>query len=252
MFSDTHHAVRAVGPRAGGVGVSAVVLHHRVECVVLSAAAAAAQQRLQGLDVADGVTQDLHLGESLVRVRRRAALQRLERVVDFAEPPPLPQRRRFAPVRVGGLPLAGLAGPQQAAARLVVPAGGADVLVVLVVVHVEERGWGGGGGGRGAWGGRGRGGGGGVVGFQQAHMHQSGVQVLEEVHVAGVEARIIIEIISSGDREGDIRQLHVSVPNAAQNTGKVFKKSTREMFPKSTWKFQGKEQKHQSVTGEGM
>ena len=113
------------------------MLQHRVVAVVL----AAAQQRLQRLDVADGVAQDLHLGQPLVGVGRRAALQGLEGVVDFAEPPALPQRGRLPPVRVGGLPLAGLAGPEQAAARLVVPAGGADVLVVLpfcVVMEVQQ------------------------------------------------------------------------------------------------------------------
>lgn len=113
------------------------MLQHRVEPVVLPAA----QQRLQGLDVADGVAQDLHFGQPLVGIGRRAALQGLEGIVDFAEPPALPQRGRLPPVRVGGLPLAGLAGPEQAAARLVVPAGGADVLVVLhlgVVMEVQE------------------------------------------------------------------------------------------------------------------
>lgn len=113
------------------------MLQHWVEAVVLPAA----QQRLQRLDVADGVTQDLHLGQPLVGVRRRAALQGLEGVVDLAEPPALPQRGRLPPVRVGGLSLAGLAGPEQAAARLVVPAGGADVLVVLhlgAVVEVQK------------------------------------------------------------------------------------------------------------------
>lgn len=183
------------------------MLQHRVEAVLL----AAAQQRLQGLDVAYGVAQDLHLGQPLVGVGRRAALQGLEGVVDLAEPPALPHCGRLPPVRIGCLPLAGLAGPQQTAARLVVPAGGADVLVVLplgMVVEVQQGGRGGGGGGRG-----GCGRGGGVVRLQQAHMDQPRVQVLEEVHVAGVEAGVVIEIISRGDGESDIRQLHGSVPN---------------------------------------
>ncbi len=125
------------------------MLQDRVEAVVLPAA----QQRLQGFDVADGVAQDLHLGQPLVWVGCRAALQGLEGVVDFAEPPALPQCGGLPPVRVGGLPLAGLAGPKQAAARLVVPAGSADVLIVLhlgVVMEVQKRRRGGGrGGGRG-------------------------------------------------------------------------------------------------------
>lgn len=124
------------------------MLQHRVEAVFL----ATAQQRLQGLDVADSVAQDLHLGQPLVGVGRRAALQGLEGVVDLAEPPALPQRGRLPPVCVGRLPLAGLAGPEQAAARLVVPAGGADVLVVLhlgMVVEMQEGGRGGGRRGRG-------------------------------------------------------------------------------------------------------
>lgn len=115
------------------------MLQHRVEAVLL----APAQQRLQRLDVADGVAQDLHFGQPLVGVGRRAALQGLEGVVNLAEPPALPQRGRLPPVRVGGLPLAGLAGPEKAAARLVVPAGGTDVLIVLhlgVVVQMQERG----------------------------------------------------------------------------------------------------------------
>ncbi len=44
-------------------------------------------------------------------------------------------------------------------------------------------------------------------------MDQPRVQVLEEVHVAGVEAGVVIEIIGGGDGERDIRQLHGSVPN---------------------------------------
>lgn len=44
-------------------------------------------------------------------------------------------------------------------------------------------------------------------------MDQPRVQVLEEVHVTGVEAGVVIEIIGGRDGERDIRQLHDSVPN---------------------------------------
>lgn len=60
----THHAIGAVGARARRVGVPAVVLHNGVEGLVL----AASEQCLQGLNVADGVPQDLHFGQPLVRV----------------------------------------------------------------------------------------------------------------------------------------------------------------------------------------
>lgn len=43
-------------------------------------------------------------------------------------------------------------------------------------------------------------------------MDQPRVQVLEEVHVAGVEAGVVVEVIGGGDGEGDIRQLHGSDP----------------------------------------
>ncbi|KFV03102.1 hypothetical protein N339_00867, partial [Pterocles gutturalis] len=40
-----------------------------------------------------------------------------------------------------------------------------------------------------------------LLGLQQApHVHQPGVQVLKEVHVGGVEARVVVEVI--GGREG--------------------------------------------------
>lgn len=44
-------------------------------------------------------------------------------------------------------------------------------------------------------------------------MDQPRVQVLEEVHVAGVEAGVVVEIIGGRDGERDIRQLHDSVPH---------------------------------------
>lgn len=39
-------------------------------------------------------------------------------------------------------------------------------------------------------------------------MDQAGVQVLKKVHVRGAEAGVVIEVISGGDGEGDLRQLH--------------------------------------------
>lgn len=41
-------------------------------------------------------------------------------------------------------------------------------------------------------------------------MDKAGVQVLKKVHVRGAEAGVIIEVISGGDGEGDLRQLHHS------------------------------------------
>ena len=40
-------------------------------------------------------------------------------------------------------------------------------------------------------------------------MHESGVKVLEEVHVAGVKTRVVIEVVCGGQRERNIRQIHV-------------------------------------------
>lgn len=117
------------------------MLQNGVEGLVL----AASEQCLQGLYVADGVPQDLHFGQPLVRVGTCAALQRFEGLVDFAEPPPLTQRRRLTSVCVGRLPLAGLAGPEETAARLMVPDGCTDVLVVLrlgVMMDVLKGRWG--------------------------------------------------------------------------------------------------------------
>ena len=84
-ISSTYHAIRAVGPRAGRVRVPAVLLQLRVVVALvllaLAWAAAGPQQRLQRLDVADGVAQDVHLGQPLVGVGRGAPLQVLEGVV---------------------------------------------------------------------------------------------------------------------------------------------------------------------------
>lgn len=51
-------------------------------------------------------------------------------------------------------------------------------------------------------------------------MDQPRVQVLEEVHVAGVEAGVVVEIICGRDGERDIRQLHASVPNRQEEEEK--------------------------------
>lgn len=49
-----------------------------------------------------------------------------------------------------------------------------------------------------------------LLGFQQpTHVHQPGVQVLEEVHVRRVEARVIVEVVGSCEgAEGALRHLH--------------------------------------------
>ncbi|KFQ11731.1 hypothetical protein N330_03831, partial [Leptosomus discolor] len=75
---------------------------------------------------------------------------------------------------------------------LVVPAGRSDVLLFMrvpVVVPVVVRV---------------------LLGLQQApDVHQPGVQVLEEVHVRRVEARVIVEVISGcKGAEGALRHLH--------------------------------------------
>lgn len=100
----------------------------------------APEQRLQRLDVADGISQDLHLGKPLIGVVRRASLQVLEGVVDLAQPPPLPHGSSLPPVRVCGFPLASFTCPEEAPAGLMVPARCPDVFVfvVMVVVWLEE------------------------------------------------------------------------------------------------------------------
>lgn len=127
------------------------------------------EQRLQRLNVTNGVSQNLHFGQPLVRVGGRASLEGLESVVDFAQSSPLPHGGGFAAVSVGCFSLAGFACPQQAPAGLMMPTGCPHVLVLDVVM---------------------------LVGLEQAHVDEPGVQVFKEVHVVGVEARVIVEIIS--------------------------------------------------------
>lgn len=50
-------------------------------------------------------------------------------------------------------------------------------------------------------------------------MYQPRVKVLEEVHVAGVEAGVVIEVVGGGER--DIRQLHGSVQHAPSRRNPV-------------------------------
>lgn len=59
-------------------------------------------------------------------------------------------------------------------------------------------------------------------------MDQPRVQVLEEVHVAGVEAGVIVEIIRGGDGERDIRQLHDSAPHTPQKKKQIQRSSEEE------------------------
>lgn len=141
------------------------------------------KQRLQRLDVTNGVSQNLHFGQPLVGVGGCASLEGLESVVDFAQSSPLPHGGGFAAVSVGGFSLAGFACPQQAPASLMMPAGRPHMLVLEVM----------------------------LVGLEQAHVDEPGVQVFKEVHVICVEARVVVEIISRRDGEGNIRQLHLYV-----------------------------------------
>lgn len=126
------------------------------------------EQRLQGLNVTDGVSQDLHFGQPLVWVGGRASLEGLKSIVDFSQSSPLTHGGGFAAVCISCFSFAGFARPQQAPAGLVMPAGRPDVLVLDVVMF---------------------------VGLKQAHVDEPGVQVLEKVHVVGVEAGVIVEII---------------------------------------------------------
>ncbi len=126
------------------------------------------EQRLQRLNVTNGVSQNLHFGQPLVGVGGRASLEGLESVIDFAQSSPLPHGGGFAAVSVGGFSLAGFACPQQAPAGLMMTTRRPHVLVLEVV----------------------------LVGLEQAHVDEPGVQVFKEVHVVCIEARVVVEIIS--------------------------------------------------------
>lgn len=192
---------------AGADGAAGVCVMAAVDAVV----PAAPQHRLQGLDVADGAAQNLHFGQPPLRVGRRAAPQSLKGIVDFAEAPPLPHGRRLPSVRVGRLPLAGLAGPQQAAARLVKAPGGPHMPLLLrfllrswdVLMELEM-----------------------VLHLQQAGVHQLRVQVVKEVHVGIDEAGVVEEVIG-GERDRELRQIHRR--QRAENTRR--RKVVCQLFP---------------------
>ena len=54
----------------------------------------------------------------------------------------------------------------------------------------------------------------GVVGLREAHVRrrrrrgEARVQVVEEVHVAGVEAGVVVEVLRRAHGEGEVRELH--------------------------------------------
>lgn len=64
-------------------------------------------------------------------------------------------------------------------------------------------------------------------------MDQPRVQVLEEVHVAGVEAGVVVEIIGGRDGERDIRQLHVSVPHTPRKRKKKIQRRQKRLQAKT-------------------
>lgn len=65
-------------------------------------------------------------------------------------------------------------------------------------------------------------------------MDQPRVQVLEEVHVAGVEAGVVVEVISGGDGERDIRQLHGSVPNTPKKKNNPVPETEKSEKPQTS------------------
>ncbi len=132
------------------------------------------KQRLQRLDVTNGVSQNLHFGQPLVGVGGCASLEVSKASLTLLSLSS-PSWWGFAAVSVGGFSLAGFACPQQAPAGLMMPAGRPHVLVLDWVM---------------------------LVGLEQAHVDEPGVQVFKEVHVICVEARVVVEIISRRDGEG--------------------------------------------------
>lgn len=120
----SYHAVRAAGGGAGGLRAAlpwqAVVVFHLFP-----------QQLLQALNVADGIPEDLHLGQPLVGVGRGAPLERLESLVDLLQASPLTHGGRLPPIHGGGLPLACFAGPHEAVAGLVVARRCSHVLILV-------------------------------------------------------------------------------------------------------------------------
>lgn len=82
----------------------------------------------EGLDVIDGVSQDLYFGESLCGVGTGPRLQGFEGFVDLTKTPSLSQSGCFPAIDGSRLPLAGLARPDEAVAvGLVATSGCKDV-----------------------------------------------------------------------------------------------------------------------------
>lgn len=137
----------------------------------------------QAFDIRDCVAQDLHLGQPLVWVARRAAFERLEGLKTLA-----PRRRCSRMVAAFGgavgvsrLAFARLAGLCKQRPRLVVPAGRAHMFVLA-------RAWGPGAPLQGSASVP-------PASGERAHVHEARIQVLEEAQIRGVETRVIIEVI---------------------------------------------------------
>ena len=125
----SYHAIRATWGGAGGLRAAlprqAIVVFHLFP-----------KQLLQTLNVADGIPEDLHLGQPLVRVGRGAPLERVESLVDLLQASPLAHGGRLPPIHGGGLPFACFAGPHEAVAGLVVARGCSHVLVLVWALQV--------------------------------------------------------------------------------------------------------------------
>lgn len=132
------------------------------------------QELLEALDVSDGVSQDLHFGESLVGVGGGASLQGLKSLVHFLQPPPLPHGGRLPPVHGGGFSLAGFASPHEAVAGLVVASGSSDVLLFLGAGGLRR-----------------------VVGAEGRQV--PGLKILGELALRGGEAGAVIEELGRGE-----------------------------------------------------
>lgn len=121
---EAYHAIRAVGGGAGGLG--AALSGQAVIVLDLFP-----QQLLKALNVADGIPEDLHLGESLVRVGCGAPLERLESLIDLLQASALAHGGSLASIHGSGLPLASFAGPHEAVTSLVVASRCTHVLLIV-------------------------------------------------------------------------------------------------------------------------